>query len=412
MRKRVMVVVAALTAAGGTGSPMAWAWTDETPSSASQCSPVDINDAGVGAENCLVGNARIAFKTQLSGGSTPLSPLLSTPGGAPCLAGAINNAVVGQETIIGACADGNNVPQGVMWAHGATTPTQLQPATTLLGLIRLGVSTTAAAVNDAGVVIGLSTDANGTDAPTYWSGSGVATLLAPPLLGSSANCEPASINNVSSPSVVGNCPGGGGKNNPVLWTTLSSGYQTLPIPSGASYCSARHINAAGQILGECVYGTDRYQAVQWGTGGTGPAVLQTVNGKVAPRTQVAAQNDAGVVAVNYLAVGSQNGFKEPAVWNPASGNTNASAISLPAGAVKGSVGGIGNNGKLVGNFETASGGVHPFHVEPNGVVAVDDGDPAGGSNAGVMALSRGGVNESVTAEDSSQHAHAEAQPIP
>ncbi|WP_175966528.1 HAF family protein [Burkholderia sp. BCC0322] len=394
--------------AASVGSSGAWAWIYENPSSASQCSASDIDDAGVGAENCLINNVRVAYKMQ-STGPVQLSPLSS---GAPCSAGAINNASVGKETIIGVCADGNNVSQGVMWARG-TTPTQLQPATALLGLIALGVSTTAININDAGVVIGVSTDGNGTDAPVYWSGSGAATLLSSPLLEPLANCRPASIN--SAKSVVGNCPSGalgGGKNMPVLWSSLWDPYQALPTPSGASYCIALEINANSQILGECSYGTDSKRAVQWGAGGTGPVVMASVNGTAVLHSSAATQNDAGVVAVNYLANGAQNGFAEPAVWNPAGGNTNATSITLPSGAVKGTVGGIGNNGKLVGNFETADGRVNPFHVEPGSTVAAGDGDPAGGANAMATALSKGGEMEAVTAEDTSKHAQAEVGSTP
>ncbi|WP_221624952.1 hypothetical protein, partial [Burkholderia cenocepacia] len=86
-------------------------------------------------------------------------------------------------------------------------------------------------------------------------------------------------------------------------------------------------------------------------------MLQTINGNQALRTVGVSQSDAGLVAVNFLAGGAQAGFYEPAVWNPASG-TNAPSIALPSGSIRGTVGGIGNNGKAVGNFETAAGDVH------------------------------------------------------
>ncbi|QRR07606.1 hypothetical protein FPJ27_15115 [Burkholderia sp. MS455] len=394
------------------GTPVAYAWTDDTPVSASQCGAADVNDVGTVIENCKVSNASVPYVT-IAGSPVQLSALPNTVGGVPCSVMALNNAAAGQDTIVGSCRDAKNVSQAVAWSSGSpNTPRQLMPYSGVLAIIGGGVKSSIDGVNLQGVVIGESIDANETRLPVYWApGANAATPLNA-LLALQANCVPTDINDVKQPSVVGNCPAGDGRTNGVLWPSLASlSYTVLPAPAGASYCSARQINLNGQILGECIYGSDTYRAVVWGSGGTGPTVLQTINGNLTLRTVGVELNDAGLVAVNFLGSQSHAGFLEPALWNPASG-ANASSIALPSGAIHGTVSGLGNNNKLVGNFETVSGDVHPFHVEPNSLVAVDDGAPAGGPSAGVVAWSKSGVYEAVTAEDSNQHLHAEVQTIP
>ncbi len=391
----------------------AQAWTDDNPGNASQCAVVDINDAGTVISNCAVGNASVAYVT-VSGTETQLSSLPTTLGGVPCIGQAVNNASAGKETIIGACQDGSEIWQAVSWVSGSPgSPRQLMPYPGVLGILDAGVRTRAIDVNVQGVTVGLSVDGNDTVLPVYWSGSTTATPFNSPLLSPQANCAPASINDAASPSVVGNCPAGSnGKSVAVLWATLTSSYASLPVPSGASYCAAREINLVGQILGECIYGTDARHAVQWGPGGTGPTVLMTVDGSSALRTTGIAQNDAGTVVVSFLASGSRSGFSEPALWNPAGGNANASAITLPSVAIHGSIGAIGNNGKLVGDFETPGGDTHPMHVEAGSLVAVDDGSPEGGPNAVVTALSKSGTLEGGVGENTGEAAQAIHQPVP
>ena len=402
------------------GIPSAYAaWTDENPSGASQCAAVDVNDAGTVIENCTVSNVSFAYVV-LSGSPAQLAPLPSTPGGAPCQAGAINDAALGQETIVGACRDANNVYQAVEWPSASPgSPTQLQPYIGLLGgIFGIGIKSTATGVNNQGIVIGVTFDGNDTGVPVYWPADSdePTPLTAPGLFPvPQPNCTPADINDATAPSVpsiVGNCPagsGGGGKNTAVLWTTPSSPYTVLPVPIGASYCSASQISNIGQILGNCIYGTDTYHAVVWGAGGTGPTVLLTIGGNstLGLRTVGASLNDEEQVAVNYL---GSSGFVNPALWNTT--GTDASAITLPSGATQGTVVGIGDNDKLVGNFETTTGNAHPFHVDPPGLTAVDDGSPEGGPNAVVTGESRKGMQEVGVGESSTQAAQGLGQPVP
>ncbi|WP_434113694.1 hypothetical protein [Paraburkholderia caffeinilytica] len=393
-----------------------YAWTDDNPPSVSQCVAADVNDVGTVVENCKISNMSVAFVV-ISGAAIQLASLPGTAGGVPCSVNMTNNAAVGRETIVGACRDANNVFQAVSWFSGSPgAPIQLRPYAGLLGIIGGGVKTRATGGNLQGIVIGESVDGNGTGLPVFWTADGNgATPLGAPLLVPQANCIPIDINDAKAPSVVGNCPGGGGsggRNTAVLWMSLSGPYSALPVPNGASYCRIDQIDLAGSILGECIYGIDTHWAAVWGVGGSGSMVLQTVNGNQALRTGGTALNDTGLVAVKFLGSQSHAGMYEPAIWDPADGNINALPITLPPGASHGTIAGLGNNGTMVGNYETAAGTVHPIHVASGSLAAADDGTPAGGQNAVVRACSIGGQFEAGAAEDSNGAVHAEVQPIP
>jgi hypothetical protein len=342
--------------------------------------------------------------------------LASTVGGTPCAATGIDNAAAGSEIIIGWCADGDAVEQGVFWKSStpASAPTQLQPLS-LLGLLP-DVKTMASVVSTTGgLIVGVSISNNGTQTPVSWSSTGAPTQLAAPLLSTNTNCVPADISDASTPAIIGNCDdsGTGGGNKAVLWTSTTAAYTVLPVPRGANTCQASNINISGQILGRCDYGTDTHRVVQWGSGGTGPAVLMTVGGGTALRTYDADMNDSGVIACNYLAGSASVGFEEPCSWNPAGGNTDAVAITPPGGSSgPATTIGIGNNGKIIGIYETAAGVVHSFHVEPGGNSATDEGSPEGGNNTIFTSLSNSGVNGAAGSEDGSEHTHAVAETIP
>jgi hypothetical protein len=391
------LTVAALSA------PPAYAWTDNDPAGVSQCSNPSINNAGTVTGDCLVNNAKQGYVRELSGTPTFLAPLASTSGGAPCGTTDVNNAAQGSETIIGWCTDANSVSQGVFWkgATPAAAPTLLQP-------LILDDQTIAAAVSAGGVIVGVSINNIATETPVVWSSAGVATGLSPALLQSNANCTPADISDAATPSIIGNCDdsGTGGGEKAVLWANQTSAYSVLPVPSGGNYCTASEINLSGQILGECTYADDSHRAVVWGAGGTGPSVLTTVGGAAVPRTYAVDINDSGVVACDYLSGGGSAGFKEPCEWNPAGGNTNALAITVPAGATgPASTTGIGNNGKIVGAYETAGGVGHPFRVESGSTTVIDEGTPEGGPTTITTAISTSGGYAVGTSEDTTEHNH-------
>jgi hypothetical protein len=341
--------------------------------------------------------------------------------GPPCGVVGINNAAAGSEFIIGSCSRGGP-PQAVFWISGApaTEPTLLQPLS-LLGLDP-DVQTKATAVNLAGIIAGVSLNNTGMKTAVVWPFSTIATALPTGALLSSNRCAPVDVQDGDSPGIVGNCDNNYPYQGPtaVLWqgrtilgdTTFTT-YLALPEPPNANFCRASAISLSGQILGQCTYADNVHRVVEWGRGGTGPTVLMTVGGATALRTFDVDINILGGVACNYLAGGASAGFKQPCTWDPTSGSTDALAISLPAGATgPASAVAVGGNGKIAGVYETAGGVTHTFHVEAGSTVAIDDGSPAGGPSTILTSMSKGGINETVVSEDSSQHTHVESQSTP
>jgi hypothetical protein len=409
------VSAAALMMAALSASP-AYAWGIQGPSGASLCTDPAVNDAGTSIGTCEFGNVREAFFKEFSArAGTFLPPLAATAGGAPCAATGVNNAAANSEIILGWCADADAVSQGVVWhsATPTTAPTLLQPMSTL-GLLA-DVETMATTFDTQGVIAGVSINNTGTETPVIWSPAGVATALNPGLLQSNANCVPADINDATTPSVIGNCAdaGTGGSNKAVLWTNQNSAYTVLPLPSGANYCMASEINLYGQILGDCTYGDDSHRAVQWPAGGTTvPTVLTMVGGTAVPHTSSADMNDNGIVVGAYIASGASAGFKEAYFWNPAGGNTNGVAITAPGGGSgPSSATGIGNDNKVIGNYETPAGTIHSWHAESGSTTAVDDGSPEGGPNMIITSISKGGIYEAGVGEDTTEHTQDVAGPV-
>ncbi len=386
-------------------------WRDIDPSISGKCESAAVNDAGTTIIDCEVSNVAIPYVVFAGQSAVPLGGIIPNEA---CYAEGINNAASGKETVFGKCMDNNNVWQAVVWSMTSPSkPTQLLPLNVLFGILINGVSAQASDIDIVGDVIGTSTDNLGEMLPVVWrQGSATPTPLVAPLLSNMTNCVPASINDSSSHSVIGNCPAGPGLTNAVLWQTLASNYVVLPVPSEATNCTAKRINVASQTIGDCYFGADVTRAVEWASGGTGPVALLTVNGIAVKRSFTARVNDSGVVAVAYMGNGSLTSQVLPAIWNPASGGTDAGAIQLPGQAIHGIVGEIGNNGKAIGYYETSGGSRHPFHVEPNNFGAVDDGSPEGGPNASAEELSPSGIWEAGFAENPQQVLQAIVQPTP
>jgi hypothetical protein len=403
------VSAGALMVAALSASP-AYAWTDNGPSGATECTDPSINSAGTATGDCLVNSVKKGFVRELSTTSTLLAPLAQTSGGAPCGTTDVNNAAQGSEIIIGWCTDANLKQQGVFWqgANPTAAPTLLQP-------LLLAVQTEATAVSAGGAIVGVSIDGTETKTPVAWSSTGVAAGLNPPGFSSNSNCVPADISDAATPSIVGNCPnsGAGGVNQAVLWVNTSDPYLVLPVPTSpaASYCKASKINLSGQILGDCVYADDSNSAVVWAAGGGSvPTVLATVGG-TALRTFGVDINDSGMVACDYLAAGAASDLKQPCSWNSA--GPNAAAITLPSGATgTATTTGIGNNDVIVGFYELAAGVVHPFYVLSESTSAVDNGSPQGGPNTYTTAISTNGAWVVGVSEDSNQRTHSVGEAVP
>jgi uncharacterized membrane protein len=391
-------VLAAGMALAGVGRPAYAGWNDEGTSIGPQCGSADVNNSGVEVGNCLSSKyVRTAFVATTVGNPVPLAPLTTNGnGGVACEVGGINNAPTVSAVIVGSCQDTHSVWQAVYWRAGspAIQPTQLQPLPGLAGLLA-DVKTSEVAVNLRGDVVGISINGNGDATPVLWNAAGVPTALSSPLLGSTTNCSPADINDASPASIVGNCPagpGGAGKNVAVLWSSPTAAYTALPVPPGASYCSAKEINANGQIMGGCVYlGTngatpDTYKTVQWGSGGTGPTVLQTINGNVSLRNTGVDMNASGQIAGTRLVAG---GYTSAFFWDPSTG-TNGIGIPPLTGGSRARAAAISDDGTVVGNGESnARNEAFVWHAITAALTSI----PAlqSGGNDGVIAISKSGA---------------------
>jgi uncharacterized membrane protein len=390
-------------------------WVDTNPPAASQCGLADINDGGTFVENCLVSNAPTPYLTVL-GTQSALGALSSTVGGVPCVASAINNQAPGQETIIGNCGDGKNVPQAVVWRSSEPSkPERLRPDGGFLGILGVGVKTVATSVNRQGIVVGGSIDANNSGIPVVWSPEGVESPLRPALFETNLNCSPLQINDATTPSIVGNCPAGAlgsGGNKAVLWASPTSLYTALPVPEGASYCRAGEINLNGQIIGQCFYPAAVSRAVQWGIGGTGPTVLMSVDGNATNQSMAADENDLGRVVINYMSMGSQSGLSKPAYWDPSNMNQNATGLALPGQVLRATVSGIANSGLIVGTLETPQGSNQLFYVFPRTYSIVNAGSPEGGPNSSATAISPSGNLVGADAENAEEKEQAVTETFP
>lgn len=398
--------LAAGIALAGAASPAYAGWNDEGTSLGPQCSSVDVNDNGVVVGNCL-SNAyfREPFVATSPGRPVALAPLTTAGnGGEACKVGGLTNAPTVSGVIVGSCEDANNVWQGVYWKPGNPTipPVQLQPLPGIAGLLA-DVETSETAVNAQGNIIGTSINGTGNVTPVIWNTAGIPTILPPPLLGSNTNCIPVDINDAGTPSIVGNCPAGAAgnsKNLAVLWLNAASAYIILPVPMGASYCAAKEVNAAGQILGECFYlGThgatpDTFKTVVWGPGGSGPTVLLTVNGGTSLRNVGVDMNASGQVAGTRLVAG---GYTSAFFWNPSTGSNATGIAELPGGS-RAVATGIADNGDIIGNGE-ANGLNEGFVWHPNNTLSVVPSLQSGGNDA-IGAISKSGNNIAGSSETS------------
>jgi len=353
----------------------------------------------------------IAILNSASGATTVLQSLYTSSAGEPgaCTAEAVSNGSATTAVIVGSCEDGRSVKQGVKWlaSNPAAAPQQQLPLPILAGLrLVADVQTVVTAVNLAGVVTGVSVSPTGELTPVVWTSAGAANSLLPPLLGSVTNCSVADINDAATPSIIGNCPagaGGFGTNQAVLWANASSGYSTLSVPSGASYCVASEINLSGQILGTCYYlgsgsGTpDTYKTVQWAAGGgSAPTVMSTINGSTSLRNSGVAMNASGQIAGNRL---KSEGFVTGFIWDTSTG-TNGTSIPLLPGSSKATAKAISDNGIVVGCGEVA-GTSEAFAYHSSGGTLVAITPLASGGNDCANTISPNGANAAGISESSS-----------
>ncbi|WP_248798678.1 HAF family protein [Pseudomonas sp. MWU13-2105] len=386
-------------------------WVDNVSNPAfleSRINGINNNHLSVGS-GTLTNFVGAGFWDTSSGGATALPPLFTSASGVPgaCVGGAVSNGTATTAVIVGSCEDANSIPQGVKWlASSLSSPPQQQQPLPILAGLRLvpDVQTEVAAVNLAGVLVGVSISPTGETTPVVWTAAGAANSLLPPLLGSVTNCSPADISDAATPSIIGNCPagaGGAGKNQAVLWTNTSSGYSVLPVPSGASYCVASEINVGGKILGTCYYlgsGTpDSYKTVQWAPGGgSAPTVMLTINGSTSLRNSGVAMNASGQIAGNRLQAG---GFTTPFFWDPATGTNGIPIAPLPGGS-RATAKAISDNAVVVGCSET-NGASEAFAYHSVGATLAAISPLAAGGNDCADAISPNGAYTAGTSEDAS-----------
>jgi|GEM_PF-3088615 len=395
------------------GTAQAVTWTDNMYN----VTVLSTNAVGVNNNHLTIANSigadfiHHAVSDINSGGATILPPLFTSSAGiaGACAVGAVSNGSPTTAVIIGSCELSNEVTQAVKWAASnlAAPPVQLQPLPILAGLRLVpDVETEAAAVNLAGVVVGVSISPTGETTPVVWTSAGAANSLLPPLLGSVTNCSPADISDAATPSIIGNCPagaGGAGTNQAVLWSSASASYSVLTVPTGASYCVASEINLSGQILGTCYYngggsGTpDTYKTVRWAAGGgSAPTVMLTINGSTSLRNSGVAMNASGQIAGNRLKSG---GFVTGFFWDPATG-TDGTPIPLFSGSSRATAKAISDNGVVVGCGEVA-GVSEAFAYHSSGGTLVAITPLASGGNDCADAISPNGAYTAGVSEDPS-----------
>jgi hypothetical protein len=376
-------------------------WNDTSSQLADTCFDPAINDAGTAVGNCILRNLQLGFvRLATASASTQLAALPSTANGFPCGVAALSNASAGNEIIMGWCNDAKAVSQAVFWNSSTptTAPTLLQPLS-LLGL-DADVRTQAVAVNSSGVMVGVSISGSGAKTPVTWSSAGAPTQLLAPLGSVNTNCEPVDISDGSAFEIIGNCKdaGTGGANKIVFWVGTGGAYKALTPPSGATSCTLMTINALVQALGQCNYPGDVTHAVVWGsTGGIRLSVLTSINLNTTAKTYAVDMNDSGSVACNFL---DSSGRKQPCLWHPGDGNSNASAIARPTNvsSTSGIAVAIGNNGKVAGNYDFQGGGDWiGFSTPPNSPTSIDGGSAGGTGNPNIVSkMSRGGAFEAAT----------------
>src|SRR4051812_20028046 len=168
----------------------------------------------------------------------------------------------------------------VLWTAGAGGGWSVQ----VLGVAPDGVIPEAAALNDAGLVVGAAILPNDQSQirPYSWTAAdGWHPML---LLEASKQCVPSATND--SGQIVGDCFDASGQGVPVIWPSASSVPLRLPLP-GAATGNAADVNGAGTIAGTVRFGSghtlERY-AARW-VGSPGSYSVELIGGLLGPQGQ-------------------------------------------------------------------------------------------------------------------------------
>ncbi|WP_206996159.1 hypothetical protein [Trinickia mobilis] len=218
----------------------------------------------------------------------------------------------------------------------------------------------------------------------------------------------AAPGNATTPAILGVCPDGAGHPTPVVWTPtglLGAYVASVPGPPANSVsCAASQINATGQILGTCDFGSGiGTKTVRWPSANGAAVVLSSVAGS--PRSVGVEMNASGAIVGQYLSAGD---VSLPFYWNP-DANVVQAIPALASGAAA-AVSGISDTGVVMGDSEIDAGTSHAFKwTAASGVT--DLGTLAGGNNSSVSMTSNNGCFATGNSEVAGHANHAFADSL-
>jgi len=265
----------------------------------------------------------------------------SLPGIRSSLSGGINAA----GDVVGG-AQGNDANMAVVWSGPAHTMQQLPDLSPGVA----GDTSRALAINDNGVVVGLSGDPDGHTVATSWIGGQPINLGDLPrgeVFGIATAVNAAG--QLAGLSVVGGLPATGGRWN--AFTVSASGGSLLnlgDLPGGANDARANGINDDGLVVGRSSVGwrSQAYHAFLW-TPGVGMQDLGDLPGG-SDHSEALAVNGDGVVVGWSNGSAGQRAFR----WTAALGMQD---LGLPPGATLSVATGVNEAGLVVGIFAGAPG---------------------------------------------------------
>ena len=272
--------------------------------------------------------------------SVIVDDLLGAPGGPTSTALAVNEAGV----VVGAASG-----RGFRWVDGR-----------LNWLTELGVGSRASAVDSSGVAVGSRFFDNDDLHPVRWGADGSPITLPLPEVGSIG-----SANGINGPLTVGWCAGPGLPSPRQAWIWDASGGCAL-ASGGARSSEAAAVNGSGMVVGWAdELGSPT--ACVWQHGSAGP---QTLSGLGGNHSRAQACNDDGAI-VGFAT--SDTGDDQACIWQSPDGPPQALPTLADAGA---RALGISRTGAIVGWSLSENGFPHACVWEPE-----PHDEPAPGSDA-------------------------------
>ncbi len=169
----------------------------------------------------------------------------------------------------------------------SAAPAAAEPGFVELATLPGGTKGSAVAVNDSGVVVGRSTNAEGRTKPVRWDAGGRISELPPP-----PGATYGRVLGVDADGAAYGITSGPGRTSQATRWNPDGSATVLDIPAGDTYSYAVAVNDSGTVVGysgDSSSGTRR--AVRWDRDGTA-----TVLPGLAPATEATAIDEAGVIA--------------------------------------------------------------------------------------------------------------------